>query len=283
MNKIVCKYENCSLPRNSLSLGTSDGQEYIQQMAKRSEKTQNQIISLSDQNQRKLDEIRKAKEKILADFESQKQELKMTQIEKETELVQINKEVKSLSEYKELRVVQLARIQELDKQVMDARALHSQNLHNLKVKFNKEKTEYKQNAKKMVKLLEKEANKEAVCCLIQHIEAIKNENQELRDVLVCLIRRSRVLREQQAELEEQQSQLLREREYCTKLRVLRYRKQLSEYTQPQIEEVRSDEQPKTREQAETLVQPASESEERPKKPVDKGAGDGMEEEEAQDK
>ncbi|XP_032891715.1 tropomyosin-1, isoforms 33/34-like [Amblyraja radiata] len=150
-------------------------QEYIQQMAKRSEKTQNQIISLSDQNQKQLDEIRNAKEKILADFESQKQDMKMTQIEKETELVQINKEIESLNEYKELREVQLNRIKELDEEVMDARAQHSQNLHNLKVNFNKEKNEYKQNAKRMVKLLEKEANKEAVTCLIHHIEAIKEE------------------------------------------------------------------------------------------------------------
>lgn len=204
-------------------------QEYIQQMAKRSEKTQNQIISLSDQNQKQLDEIRKGKEKIMADFESQKQDMRMTQIEKETELVQINKEIESLNEYKELRELQLNRIKELDEEVMDARAQHSQNLHNLKVNFNKEKNEYKQNAKRMVKLLEKEANKEAVTCLIHHIEAIKEENLDLREVLVCLIRRSRVLREQQQELQEQQSQLQREREYCSKLKTLRFRKHLDDF------------------------------------------------------
>ncbi|XP_078260666.1 coiled-coil domain-containing protein 166 [Rhinoraja longicauda] len=234
-------------------------QEYIQQMAKRSEKTQNQIISLSDQNQKQLDEIRKAKEKIMAEFEARKQGLNMTQIEKETELLQINKDIESLNEYKELREMQLARIKELDEQVMVARAQHSQNLHNLKTNFNKEKNDYQHNARRMVKMLEKEANKEAVTCLIQHIEAVKDENLDLRELLVCLIRRSRVLREQQLELEEQQSQVLREREYCSKLRTLRYRKHLDNkppaITQP--DKPSPQERPRTPQRDDTPERPSS--------------------------
>ncbi|XP_067836191.1 coiled-coil domain-containing protein 166 [Heptranchias perlo] len=222
-------------------------QEYIVQMAKRTEKRQNQIITLSDQNHKNMEEIRKAKEKILTEFETQKQELEITQIEKETELVQINKEIEGLEEYKVLRQQQLARISELDKEVMTARAKHSHSLHSIKLNFIKEKADYKQNAKKMVKLLEKEANREAVCCLIEHIESIKVENQQLREMLVCLIRRSRVLREQQLELTEQHTQLLREREYCTKLRKLRYKKQLNEYVEPDEEEPKVEVQPEIEE------------------------------------
>ncbi|GCB84548.1 hypothetical protein scyTo_0025221, partial [Scyliorhinus torazame] len=59
----------------------------------------------------------------------------------------------------ELRAQQLAKISELDSLVMDARAKHSQCVHDLKLNFNKEKAEYKQNARKMVKQLEKDANK----------------------------------------------------------------------------------------------------------------------------
>eukprot|EP00061_Rhincodon_typus_P008905 g31950.t1 len=47
--------------------------EYIVQMSKRTEKRQNQIITLNDQNRQNLEEIRNAKEKILAEFEVQKQ------------------------------------------------------------------------------------------------------------------------------------------------------------------------------------------------------------------
>ncbi|XP_048392106.1 coiled-coil domain-containing protein 166 [Stegostoma tigrinum] len=230
--------------------------EYIVQMSKRTEKRQNQIITLNDQNHQNLEEIRNAKERILAEFEVQKQELEMEQVEKENELLQLKKEIEDLGEYKELREQQLARISELDNLVMDARAKHSQCVHDLKLNFNKEKAEYKQNARRMVKQLEKDANKEAVCCLIEHMESIKVENQQLREVLVCLIRRSRVLHEQQEELEAQHKQLLQERDYCTKLRTLRYRKQLSEYVEPKVkEESETKEQPKVEVEPETKEQP----------------------------
>ncbi|XP_078086978.1 uncharacterized protein ccdc166 [Mustelus asterias] len=226
--------------------------EYIVQMSKRTEKRQHQIITLNDQNHQNLEEIRKAKEKLLSEFEAHKQELETTQSEKEDELVQLKKEIEDLEEYKELREQQLARISELDKLVMDARAKHSQCVHDLKLNFNNEKAEYKQNARRRVKQLEKDANKEAVCCLIEHIESIKVENQQLREVLVCLIRRSRVLREQQDELEAQHKQLTQERDYCTKLKKLRYRKHLSDYVEPNVKE-----QSKVVEEAEIKERPKS--------------------------
>uniref|UniRef100_UPI00398E689B coiled-coil domain-containing protein 166 n=1 Tax=Pristiophorus japonicus TaxID=55135 RepID=UPI00398E689B len=240
-------------------------QEYLAQMAKRTEKRQNQIISLNDQNHKYLEEIREEKEKIMTDFEIQKQELETLQMDKEKELLQLNNDIKELKEYKDLRQEQLARITELDKELMVARANHSQRLHDIKSNFNKDKAEYKQNTKRRVKLLESEANREAVCCLIKHIQSIKVENQQLREVLVCLIRRSRILCEQQMELEEQRSHLLREREYCTKLRTLRYKKQLHEYVEPEKEEAprtegepEAEEQPKTEEEPKTMERRKSE-------------------------
>ncbi|GCB61895.1 hypothetical protein scyTo_0009420, partial [Scyliorhinus torazame] len=97
---------------------------------------------------------------------------------------------------------------------------------------------------------------EAVCCLIEHIESIKVENQQLREVLVCLIRRSRVLREQQEELEAQHKQLLQEKDYCSKLRTLRYRKHLSDYVEPKVMELpKVEEEPEIKELPKVKVEP----------------------------
>uniref|UniRef100_V9KSQ0 Coiled-coil domain-containing protein 166-like n=2 Tax=Callorhinchus milii TaxID=7868 RepID=V9KSQ0_CALMI len=198
-----------------------ESQEYTSYMSKRAQKRQNQIISLTDQNHLELENIKKQKEKILAEYEEKLQELGLVKLEKENELAQINKQIDSLGEFKELRENQLSRISELQKEVMEARAEHAENLHKIKVNFLQEKADYKQNAMKMVKALEKEANREAVCCLIKHIEFIKSENQQLRQELLCQIRRSGVLRARRLELEEQHQQLLREKQYSTKLKRLR--------------------------------------------------------------
>ncbi|GCB78567.1 hypothetical protein scyTo_0020122, partial [Scyliorhinus torazame] len=74
--------------------------EYIVQMSKRTDKRQHQIITLNDQNHQNLEEIRNAKEKLVAGFEAHKQELEMAQADKENELIELKKEIEDLEEYK---------------------------------------------------------------------------------------------------------------------------------------------------------------------------------------
>lgn len=58
-------------------------------------------------------------------------------------------------------------------------------------------------------------------CLNEHTTKIKLENRKLRHTLLNLIRKSRALSEQKAELEEQRKMLYREKQYAEDLKKIR--------------------------------------------------------------
>lgn len=66
-------------------------------------------------------------------------------------------------------------------------------------------------------------------CLNEHTTKIKQENRALRHTLLNLIRKSRALTEQKAELEEQRKTLYREKQYAEDLKVIRSTRQQQVY------------------------------------------------------
>lgn len=62
-------------------------------------------------------------------------------------------------------------------------------------------------------------------CLTEHTNKIKQQNRELRQELLQLIKTTRALNEHQRILEEQKRQLLREQNYASDLRKLRETRQ----------------------------------------------------------
>lgn len=62
-------------------------------------------------------------------------------------------------------------------------------------------------------------------CLNEHTTKIKMENRNLRHTLLKLIRKSRALTEQKAELEEQRRTLYMEKQYAEDLKLIRSTRQ----------------------------------------------------------
>lgn len=202
-----------------------ESHEYMSYMSKKTHKRQTTIITLTDNNQKEIEDINKQKEEMLKEYEQKKQALRNILLEKEADLARARKELDDLEEYKRLQADQVQRIRDLEKEVMKMRGKHTDTIQKLKTQFLMEKRDYQQESEAKVNELAKQANREALHCLNEHTARIKSENRELRRELLKKIQTSRALHEHKQELEEQRKQLLREQQYGDDLKTLKNSRQ----------------------------------------------------------
>ncbi|ELU12619.1 hypothetical protein CAPTEDRAFT_218925 [Capitella teleta] len=203
----------------------SESHEYMSYMEKKTNKRQITIISLSDHNQKEINDIREQKRQMLEDYEHKKTNLRSILMEKENMLAKTKQELDDLREFKTLQHEQVGRIKELEKEVMVMRGHHSDTIQQLKSRFLREKRDFQQDSDAKISSMSKQANKEAVQCLNEHTQRIKSENRQLRHQLLLLIRKTRALHEHNKHLEDQKKQLLLEEQYSEDLKHLRSARQ----------------------------------------------------------
>lgn len=184
-----------------------ESQEYMSYMSKRTQKRENAIITLSDQNQRELEDIRRQQEELQTNFMEKEAQLNDLLLQQEAKLTQVNQEIKDLQPVKELQLEQIARIKELEQEVMTSRAQHADTLLKIKGAFLQGKAAYVADSEQQVLALAKEAGEEAERFMKEHNEGVVQENQQLRQELLHLIRRSRVLQAHKMHLKGQNKQL----------------------------------------------------------------------------
>ncbi|XP_030051392.1 coiled-coil domain-containing protein 121 [Microcaecilia unicolor] len=201
-----------------------DSQEYMSYMSKRTQKRQSAIITLSDQNKKELEKIEKQKEELQFQFRAKEEELRKNLLQKESELLRINKDIADLQSVKDLQQEQQSRIKELEREVMASRGKHIQNLLQIKSSFLQEKAAFENGTQQQMLTLTKQAQEEAMCSMIQESERAIVENQQHRQELLHLIRRSRILQAHKLRLEEQNKQLLWEKQYSQSLARIRHQR-----------------------------------------------------------
>jgi len=177
----------------------TESHEYMSFMAKKTNKRQTAIISLSDKNENELQKISAEKKEMLKQYEERKEDLKEMLLEKEHYLAKANMEFADLSEYRELRSNQLQRIKELEQEVIRKRAEYSDTIQQMKTTFLAERAEYTAQSEERIRELTREANKKAVICLDEHSNRIKQENRALRTELMELLKQSKLLNEHKYE------------------------------------------------------------------------------------
>nr|XP_033794724.1 calponin homology domain-containing protein DDB_G0272472-like [Geotrypetes seraphini]XP_033794725.1 calponin homology domain-containing protein DDB_G0272472-like [Geotrypetes seraphini] len=201
-----------------------DSQEYMSYMSKRTEKRQNAIITLSDQNKKELENIQKQKEELQIQFRAKEEELRKNIRQKENELVRINKDIADFQSVKDLQQEQESQIKELEREVMASRGKHIKNLLQIKSGFLQEKVAFENDTQKQLLTLTKQAQEAAMRSMIQQSERVIVENQQLRHELLHLIRRSRILQAHKLRLEEQNKQLLWEKQHNQSLAHIRHQR-----------------------------------------------------------
>ncbi|XP_078503313.1 coiled-coil domain-containing protein 121 [Lissotriton helveticus] len=207
-----------------------ESQEYMSYMSKRTQKRENAIITLSDQNQRELEDIRRQQEELQTNFMEKEAQLNDLLLQQEAKLAQVNQEIEDLQPVKNLQLEQIARIKELEQEVMTSRAMNADTLLKIKGAFLQGKAAYVTGSEQQVLALAKEAGEEADRFMKEHNEGVVQENQQLRQQLLHLIRRARVLQAHKLHLKAQNMQLIQESQYSQTMERHRRRKQLPHFS-----------------------------------------------------
>nr|XP_021138213.1 coiled-coil domain-containing protein 166 [Columba livia] len=188
---------------------------YLSYIAKHSQKCQNMIITLNDQNHTDLSQVQKEKEELISQYTEKEKEVRSRLTNVETKYSVMSKEVEDLQPFKapSLQLEQRKRIKELEKELLVTKVRYADQMHTIKSRFLKAKADCEMGFQQKMQFLTKRAEEAAMLSLIQHIQQVKAENCRLRQELLSLIQYSTILKETKVQLLDQQEQLLREQRY----------------------------------------------------------------------
>ncbi|XP_009697367.1 PREDICTED: coiled-coil domain-containing protein 166 [Cariama cristata] len=188
---------------------------YLSYITKHSQKCQDLITTLNDQNHTDLSQVWMHKEELILQYTEKEKEVRSALMNLETKYSLMNKEVEDLKPFKDpsVQLEQMEKIKELEKELLVTKIQHSDEMHKMKSRFLQAKADCEMDFHQKIQVLTKRAEEAAIQSLIQHIKQVKVENWHLRQELLRLIQYSKILKETKVQLREQQQQLLRENQY----------------------------------------------------------------------
>ncbi|XP_010300594.1 coiled-coil domain-containing protein 166 [Balearica regulorum gibbericeps] len=197
---------------------------YLSYITKHSQKCQNLVITLNDQNHTDLSQVWTQKEKLISQYTEKEKEVRSSLMNMETKYSIMNKEVEDLQPFKDpsVQLEQMKKIKELEKELLVTKIQHSDEMHKIKSRFLQAKADCEVDFHQKIQVLTKRAEVAAIQSLIQHIKQVKAENWHLRQELLRLIQYSKILKETKVQLREQQQQLLRENQYTQDMAHMRH-------------------------------------------------------------
>ncbi|NXS54716.1 CC166 protein, partial [Brachypteracias leptosomus] len=185
---------------------------YLSYITKHSQKCQNLIITLNDQNHTDLSQVWMQKEKLIKQYTEKEKEVRSSLINMETKYSLMNEEVENLQPFKD-QLEKTKKIKELEKELLVTKIQHSDEMHKIKSRFLQAKADCEKDFHQKIQVLTKTAEEAAIQSLIQHIKQVKVENWLLHQELLRLMHYSKILKETKVQLREHQQQLLRENQY----------------------------------------------------------------------
>ncbi|XP_043835653.1 coiled-coil domain-containing protein 166 [Dromiciops gliroides] len=202
-------WENDFLDREAARL-REENRQYAAYMSIRAQRCANIIITLDAQNRADLAQVHSQQEELTALYQGREGAVRSQLTEMEARSANMTHQVELLQPYKELQLEQLARIKTLERELLHMRVEHTQLLHRVKGRFLEDKAACEREARQQVQLLVRRAEREATRSLLVHIQSIKAENRRLRQELLGLLFRTKLLQDTRQELLEQRRQLRQE-------------------------------------------------------------------------
>ncbi|EOA96696.1 hypothetical protein Anapl_13728, partial [Anas platyrhynchos] len=141
---------------------------YLSYITKHSQKCQNLIITLNDQNQIDLSQVWMQKEKLISQYTEKEKEVKTSLMNMEEKYSLMNKEVEDLQPFKDLQLEQIKKIKELEKELLVTKIQHSEQMHKIKSRFLQAKADCEVDSHQKIQVLTKRAEEAAIQSLIQH-------------------------------------------------------------------------------------------------------------------
>ncbi|NXY52254.1 CC166 protein, partial [Ceuthmochares aereus] len=203
---------------------------YLSYTTKRSQKCQNLVITLNDQNHIDLSQVQKEKEKLISQCAAKEEEVRRALKEVETKLSLINKEVEDLQCLfgPSTQLERMKRIKELEKELLVTKVECAEQMHKIRSEFLQTKADCERDFHRKIQVVTERAEAAAVQYTIEQINEIRAENWHLRQELLRLIQHSKALKETKIQREEQQQQLLRENKYILNTAHVRHQLPLEE-------------------------------------------------------
>ncbi|XP_038616582.1 coiled-coil domain-containing protein 166 [Tachyglossus aculeatus] len=180
---------------------------FVAYVGMRAHRCQATVVTLDGQYRQELGLLRGQREELEATYRDKEKEVRAQLLDMESRFAQMAREVSELQPYKALQREQQARIRGLERQLLQARLEHTRQMHHIKSRFLETKASRERQARQQIHALARRAEREAVRALIQHTQAIKAENNHLRQELLTLINRARLLYDARQELREQRELL----------------------------------------------------------------------------
>ncbi|XP_063154592.1 trichohyalin-like [Candoia aspera] len=188
----------------------SESREFVGYLAKRAQRSQGVVVSLSEENQELLRKIQQQHQEVMARSQEQQATLREQLLQKEAELARLSSELEGLRGVQALKQEQATHIRELQQELAAAQKQHMQHLEAAKVQVLKEKAVREQEAGQEVEGLAWQVQRLALQCLQEHSQTVCKQNKELRKELHQLVQRVQKLQEHKHRLQRQMQQLRRE-------------------------------------------------------------------------
>ncbi|CAF3381857.1 unnamed protein product [Rotaria sp. Silwood1] len=183
--------------------------EYMHFMSKKTNLRQTKIVTLTDYHRKEIEDINRDKEKMLKEYKQKKEELRLQLIEKEQLLIELIQEQQNNE------------IKRLQHEITRMRGQHVNEISHLKLTYEKELQQQRNNENVKVEEIRRQADKEAEQFLYDQTKSIQNENVELRQALQNMLKRTQVLHNLKQRLEEEQLHLINRIKLTTDLRKIR--------------------------------------------------------------
>ncbi|CAF3384124.1 unnamed protein product [Rotaria sp. Silwood1] len=218
--------------------------EYMHFMSKKTNLRQTKIVTLTDYHRKEIEDINRDKEKMLKEYKQKKEEfifvLSECYLNEKTgnyhHQTYPNMHVTSNSstmnvgspinerienEYQLIQEQQNNEIKRLQHEITRMRGQHVNEISHLKLTYEKELQQQRNNENVKVEEIRRQADKEAEQFLYDQTKSIQNENVELRQALQNMLKRTQVLHNLKQRLEEEQLHLINRIKLTTDLRKIR--------------------------------------------------------------
>ncbi|XP_007488738.1 coiled-coil domain-containing protein 166 [Monodelphis domestica] len=198
--------ENDFLDREAARL-REENRQYTVYMSSRAQHLANFIITLDAQNRADLAQVHSQQAELSHIYEGREHAVRAQLTEMEARASNMAYQVELLQPFKDLQLEQMARIKTLERELLHMRVEHTQLLHCVKGRFLEDKAACEREARQQVQLLVRRAEREATRSLLVHIQSIKAENRRLRQELLELLQRTKVLQDIRQDLLERRRRL----------------------------------------------------------------------------
>ncbi|XP_010200889.2 coiled-coil domain-containing protein 166 [Colius striatus] len=229
MNTYMERLEHFQQQNKFLEKEAKQNQEecntYLSYIEKHGQKCQNLVITLNDQNRIDLSQVQMQKEKLVSQYAEKEKELRSTLMNMEAKLSLLNKEVEDLQHFGDssVQLEQSKKIKELEVELLATKTQQLDEMHKMRSRFLRAKADCEREFHHKMQVITEKARAAATQSLIQHITQVKAENQRLHQELLRLVQCSKALKEDKARLQEQQEQLLWQKQYMQDMAHMRRR------------------------------------------------------------